>query len=437
VVVRVCAGARAVSNRALLATGVLSVALPASVVVSSVGHARDRHPPGEMVLGIHEPEQAYADLQSEGELSTRRLLERIDGLETIERRHQDELRELDAIRQSVERQLDSRERQLTVLAEERDQARELLAGLRNVLAGMQGRLQTMVDERANLQQLLGRAEQRLAAATQQRDAARQVEVGLRWHVAQLESQVNDLRSQREIAQVWLKDWVLGGTEALEQLFDDTGVDVEALIARADDADMGQGGPLQVAAPGPDSASDKPTELPLAGPMRNQLQRLGALQRVARSLPLAAPLDHASLTSGFGKRRDPFTQEVAFHPGLDFGAARGSQVLATAPGRVTHAGPSGPYGIMVEIDHGMGIVSRYGHLKKVKVAVGDEVGFRQELGVIGSTGRSTAVHLHYEVRIDDVAYDPVRFLHAGRFLVGMLDNPVDMPAEEIADAPSSD
>jgi len=105
--------------------------------------------------------------------------------------------------------------------------------------------------------------------------------------------------------------------------------------------------------------------------------------------------------------------------------------------VIHAGPAGPYGNMVEIDHGMGVVTRYGHLKKVTVAAGDDVRFRQEVGVIGNTGRSTAVHLHYEVRIDDVAYDPARFLHAGRFLVGIFANPGGTPIEEVADAPPSD
>jgi murein DD-endopeptidase MepM/ murein hydrolase activator NlpD len=71
---------------------------------------------------------------------------------------------------------------------------------------------------------------------------------------------------------------------------------------------------------------------------------------------------------------------------------------------------------------MGIVTRYGHLKSIDVAVGDEIQFRQELGVVGSTGRSTGLHLHYEVQIDDVAYDPARFLDAGRLLVGVFANP---------------
>jgi murein DD-endopeptidase MepM/ murein hydrolase activator NlpD len=164
-------------------------------------------------------------------------------------------------------------------------------------------------------------------------------------------------------------------------------------------------------------------------MQNGIERLSALQTLARSLPLASPLDHFNLTSGYGKRRDPFTRGWAFHAGLDFSAAAGSKILATAPGLVVHAGPAGPYGKMVEIDHGMGVVTRYGHMKATSVAVGDEVQFRQEIGVIGNTGRSTSLHLHYEVRIDDVTHDPARFLDAGRLLVGVFANTGHEPGDD--------
>ena len=154
-------------------------------------------------------------------------------------------------------------------------------------------------------------------------------------------------------------------------------------------------------------------------MQDNIERLSALQRLARSLPLGSPLDHFELSSGYGKRRDPFTRGWAFHAGLDFRAPAGSKILATAPGLVVHAGRSGPYGKMVEIDHGMGVVTRYGHMKSISVAVGDEVDLRQEIGVIGNSGRSTSLHLHYEIRIDGDAHDPARFLDAGRLLVGVF------------------
>ena len=202
---------------------------------------------------------------------------------------EDAIRELAEIRDTVERQLNSRERQRSRLAEERDRARGRVGELQQSLSGLQEQLQDMLADRSALKERLDGAEQRLAAASQQRDAERQVEVGLRWHVARLEDEIQELRSRRETAQVWLKDWVLGSAEALEQLFGETGVDVEALIARAAARRAGQGGPLQVAAP--IRSARRLAQATAGDPMRNNIQRLAALQRLARTLPLASPLDH--------------------------------------------------------------------------------------------------------------------------------------------------
>ncbi|MGH6879330.1 MAG: M23 family metallopeptidase, partial [Hypericibacter sp.] len=100
---------------------------------------------------------------------------------------------------------------------------------------------------------------------------------------------------------------------------------------------------------------------------------------------------------------------------DFLSELGAPVMATAPGKVVFAGWKGDYGKMVEIDHGLGIHTRYGHLKSITVKVGDEVTYRQQIGALGNTGRSTGPHVHYEVRVDDKAYDPMNFLEAGRYV----------------------
>jgi murein DD-endopeptidase MepM/ murein hydrolase activator NlpD len=425
------------SVKAQLATAAIIFALSAWVTVTSLSYIGSRQLLSDTAAHIEKLEQAYADLRSESELSTKSFTAQIGQLEATKRRQQDAIRELTAIREAVQHQLESREWQLATLTEERDHARGQLADLEHSLTGTQGRLQDVLAERTALQERLKTAERHLAAASQQRDAERQVSVGLRWNVARLEGEVKQLRSRRESTQVLLKDWVLGSTDALEQLLGETGVDVDTLVARADATEAGQGGPLQVAAPGPDGAGEKLAQPRPSDPMQDGIQRLAALRKLARTLPLVSPLDHFYLTSGFGKRRDPFTHQWAFHPGLDLGAAPGSRALATAPGRVTHAGPAGPYGNMVEIDHGMGIVTRYGHLKSVSVSEGEHVRFRQPVGVIGNTGRSTSRHLHYEIRVDDVPYDPARFLNAGRFLVGVFANGGDNPIQEVADTPSSD
>ncbi|HAH11794.1 MAG TPA: hypothetical protein DCL48_16985, partial [Alphaproteobacteria bacterium] len=146
-------------------------------------------------------------------------------------------------------------------------------------------------------------------------------------------------------------------------------------------------------------------------------RLETLTTVMSRLPLVTPVDNGRyrLTSGFGYRVDPFTGRGALHSGTDLAGDHGTPILATATGKVVRAERTGAYGNMVEIDHGFGIRTRYGHLSAILVNEGDRVGFRQKVGLMGSTGRSTGTHLHYEIWFRDWARDPMKFFHAGRFV----------------------
>jgi murein DD-endopeptidase MepM/ murein hydrolase activator NlpD len=146
---------------------------------------------------------------------------------------------------------------------------------------------------------------------------------------------------------------------------------------------------------------------LARAQVDQLSR--TVQRVPLRQPLPGELD---LSSGFGVRVDPFFRRPAMHTGLDMRGESGDPVRATATGTVTHAGWQGGYGKLVEIDHGNGLATRYGHLSEIEVHVGQRIKIGQIVGRIGSTGRSTGPHLHYETRVGGDAVDPHRFLRAG-------------------------
>lgn len=138
--------------------------------------------------------------------------------------------------------------------------------------------------------------------------------------------------------------------------------------------------------------------------------------VFRALPIGRPVsERHELSSGFGTRLDPFTRSPAQHSGLDFRAPSGTSIKAVAPGKVIEAGYNGGYGRMVEIDHGHGITTRYAHMSSIAVSEGQRVEKGTVIGQVGSTGRSTGPHLHYEVRIDDDATDPMRFVKAERLL----------------------
>jgi murein DD-endopeptidase MepM/ murein hydrolase activator NlpD len=154
--------------------------------------------------------------------------------------------------------------------------------------------------------------------------------------------------------------------------------------------------------------------------RVKIARIQA-ERLTRTLlrvPVRKPVNgEIDLSSTFGVRIDPFLHIAAMHTGLDFRGDTGDPIHATAAGTVVSAGWSGGYGRMVEIDHGNGLSTRYGHLSQIDVKVGDEIRIGQVIGRMGSTGRSTGPHLHYETRIDGDAVDPQKFLQAGAKLAG--------------------
>jgi murein DD-endopeptidase MepM/ murein hydrolase activator NlpD len=151
-------------------------------------------------------------------------------------------------------------------------------------------------------------------------------------------------------------------------------------------------------------------------LQNDFADAAMLRGVARHSPVRQPLNGPLVvTSPFGARVDPFFGRMATHTGVDLRETTGAAIHATAAGKVTTAGWKGGYGNMVEIDHGNGMSTRYGHMSSIAVEVGQSVEARDVIGRVGSTGRSTGSHLHYEVRVDGEPVDPTRFLNAGSLL----------------------
>ncbi|MDQ0436060.1 murein DD-endopeptidase MepM/ murein hydrolase activator NlpD/cell division protein FtsB [Kaistia dalseonensis] len=149
-------------------------------------------------------------------------------------------------------------------------------------------------------------------------------------------------------------------------------------------------------------------------LQGQLERYAMARKIALALPLKRPLGNAPITSRFGARVDPFLGRPAMHPGIDFQAPNGTPARAVAAGTVVAAQwNSGGYGNMVDIDHGNGVITRYGHLSAITVKDGDKVGPGDKIGRVGSTGRSTGPHLHYEIRINGEPIDPMRYLTIGQ------------------------
>lgn len=154
------------------------------------------------------------------------------------------------------------------------------------------------------------------------------------------------------------------------------------------------------------------ENPELDPLQEAIEETARLRAGLDAIPLRSPAPGASFSSGFGNRPDPFLGTLAFHSGLDLAAAPGTAARVTASGTVVSAGWNGGYGLMVEVSHAHGYSTRYAHLSAISVSEGQELKAGDVVGRVGSTGRSTGPHLHYETRLNDVALDPRKMLAAG-------------------------
>ena len=180
-----------------------------------------------------------------------------------------------------------------------------------------------------------------------------------------------------------------------------------------------GGPYEPM-PSGDAAKGAPTGGASGDPQFRALfqswKRLEQLQQGIVAIPSQRPVDNVTFTSGFGVRSDPFRGGAAMHAGVDMPGAMGTPIYATADGIVGRAGWASGYGNLVELDHGKGIQTRYGHLSAILVTPGTRVVRGQQIARMGSTGRSTGTHLHYEVRLDGHAVNPMPFLQSSSYLI---------------------
>ena len=183
-----------------------------------------------------------------------------------------------------------------------------------------------------------------------------------------------------------------------------GLDPNAMVRVAGRQAMG--GPLERLSTGHDGSIDPRFER-----LGLSLARMEALDRSLAGIPQYRPANVEMLTSSYGVRRDPFTGAAAMHSGLDFRGPIGAPIYAAAKGKVSYVGQRSGYGNVVEISHGNGLVTRYAHMSRFASRVGQEVAPGDVIGAIGSTGRSTGPHLHFEVRINGRAVNPRPFLEA--------------------------
>ncbi|MDP7623773.1 MAG: peptidoglycan DD-metalloendopeptidase family protein [Rhodospirillales bacterium] len=289
------------------------------------------------------------------------------------------------------------------------------AALKNKLSSIENEMKELNSHNFNLKGNLNSVTTDLESALSQRNFVRSQSKKLSRTVAKLENDLETLHKSE-------KDILINLTERTKSSIDDihfvlkhTGLKVAQLLKGNQDRSkkkLGQGGPFIAFAPDTEPAQRLKANL---SNLNSQLQQFTELQDIMKRLPLAAPLDYFSISSHYGKRRDPINKRWAVHYGMDFGGLKHASVYVTAPGRVRYAGRKGKYGKLVEIDHGLGFRTKYGHLHKILVKRGQKVNYRTKIGLMGSSGRSTGPHLHYEVIVKGKHKNPWRFIKAGRYV----------------------
>ena len=358
-------------------------------------------------------EDALAALQQEMERSLASLQRERDGAvaslqQEMERSLASLQRERDGTVASLRQELDSTEGARQELVDERSRLNQRIAGLEGELSGARAEQAALGDRIAGLDTSLAEAVDRGQALQDQRDFLQRRADGLEQHLV-------DLRDAEQGVIERLSERTKLSVDVIEKTVAMTGLNVDALIAQIDHAELGQGGPF---VPASEEAAEFQAGAELGSTVNQldeQLDRWSALRMLVATLPLTAPLDQYRISSGYGERRDPVNGRKARHRGVDFAAPSRSPVYATAPGTVVFAGWRGRYGRTVEIDHGHGIRTRYSHLRKILVKAGQEVDHRGKIGLVGSSGRSTGPHVHYEVRFRGQTRNPMKFLKAGKYV----------------------
>jgi murein DD-endopeptidase MepM/ murein hydrolase activator NlpD len=245
-------------------------------------------------------------------------------------------------------------------------------------------------------------EARVTAPTHQ--VAPPVSGGVEGVLARLEDSLDRVETRQTLSLNMLEESYDAKVKRMRGVFADLGVDPGR--AGSEPASGGPFVPYKLSA----NATAFERQLHRISLVRAQADKLtGAMSTVPIRKPVIGEVD---TTSGFGVRMDPFLGRPAMHTGIDFRGDVGDPVRATASGTVTTAGWNGGYGKLVEVEHGRGLVTRYGHLSEIEVRVGQHIKIGQIVGRLGSTGRSTGPHLHYETRVDGDAVDPQKFLRAG-------------------------
>ena len=373
----------------------------AAVHQRSVIAAKDRE--------IDAGERAFAALRDE----VSRSVARIENLNRNLKAKHAEVRGLFAQRIDLRKRLGSVKVELGESEKDRNNARASRELIDRELGRLRVTLDGAVKRNIRLRDAVESLETRLEDAALDRSELMAERDRLEGRERDLEKDLVDLQTSRQQVLDRLTERTVDRIDEFKEVIAMTGLDADRLLGGVFDDSAGQGGPFIAFKPEADKSDDE-FDSRLAV-LNGHMDRWDGLKGLLKTLPLTSPSDHSFVSSRFGKRRDPVNKKWGMHYGVDLAGLKKSPVLSTAAGTVVSVSRHPSYGRMIVIDHGLGIRTRYGHLYKILVRRGQKVGFRQKIGLMGNTGRTTGAHIHYEILVNGKPYDPLKFMQAGKYV----------------------
>lgn len=323
-----------------------------------------------------------------------------------------ELRQMTGKNNALEAHIGTLRRHLETIEAEKAEIAAERAALDDQLWALHNELESSSSKVALLQNNVRALKGDLRTVILERSAIASDNDTLRAQLSSLQRQLEEERDAHRTELRRIADRAQENIRTVEEVIRRTGLKLDVIAPLPAQQLMGQGGPFVPYHPDMQVDEDEDT---LRVSLTQRLERWEELRDVFVSLPLVAPVSDYRITSRFGPRVDPFNGRTAMHDGLDMAGPYKQPVTATADGEVVFAGRRSRYGRVVEIDHGHGLVTRYAHLAKITVRRGESVRLGRTIGLLGSSGRSSGPHVHYEVRYHGRALNPAKFLKAGTYV----------------------
>jgi murein DD-endopeptidase MepM/ murein hydrolase activator NlpD len=318
-------------------------------------------------------------------------------------------------RKELETGIDVIQKTLRRTIAERDDARAEVARVTLALAEQTGTTRTDEGRAKDIEATLDILADALHDTARERDAFYADASAARDETAELALDLRLMEERNDAIFDRLEDAVTVSMVPLDRMFRSVGLAPEKMLDQVRRGYSGQGGPLAPITLSTKGGDDAPSPEEIrANEILGNLDKMNLYRLAASKAPFAMPLNTAyRLTSGFGGRNDPKGAGWRKHEGVDMAGKHGSAILATADGVVVHAGWESGYGKLVTIRHDFGLETRYGHLSQIVVKEGQRVSRGDLIGAMGSTGRSTGTHLHYEIRVGGNAINPMKYIKAAR------------------------